>query len=83
MKHREIYLYKWKLFKRTKPGETYHSPPMNPFVVDRGDNKRRKTSELKSLLMELNQIPADDSKQYDIGGYDGFRGYAISFGCNP
>ena len=53
------------------------------FVIDRGDNKRRKISELKQMLFALNQInDPRDQKHFDLIGLNGFRGYALSYGCN-
>lgn len=74
----EVNLYKWKL--RLK-GE--HGAFSEMFVIDRGDNKRRKISELKQMLFALNQInDPRDQKHFELIGLNGFRGYALSYGCN-
>jgi hypothetical protein len=72
MKAREINLYKWRL--KTKAG-TYGSH----FIIDRGDNKRRRTSFLKQDLMYLEGIPPGLWKDYTIVGTEEFRGYALSY----
>ena len=78
MKHREINLHRWKLAYKSDR-EAYS----DLFIIDRGDNKRRRTTVLFDLLLELNNLSSDHKKELTIGGYDEFRGYAISYGCTP
>jgi|GEM_PF-5071142 len=73
MKPRMINLYKWKLVDRHT-----HQLVDDVFVVDRGDNKRRSTAELKDILLSLSSTKVHKNR-LTIAGFEMFRGYALSF----
>ena len=75
-KPREINLYKWKLHLKSRFGI---EEPLPHFVIDRGDNKRRQTHLLKKRLMDMNQVDDALADFYTIGGFEEFRGYALSY----
>jgi len=87
-KARKVNLYKWRLMTKTtgEPGNGTQvvGVPVGDqdiFVIDRADNKRRRTSELMALLLWLHGRPVSDVKFLTASGCDGFRGYAASYGC--
>lgn len=73
----EVRLCKWALKLK---GSHFR---VGTFVIDRMDNKRRLTSELKHILFQLNRTPVADQKLYTIASYEEFRGFALSYGCKP
>lgn len=71
---KKVSLYEWKLTdNQTK------NTISDIFVIDRGDNKRRKTSEIKEVLFRLNRM--EPSRGITIAGYNEFKGFAESYGC--
>lgn len=76
MKSRQVNLYRWFL---QEIGDCAVYSEI--FVIDRGDNKRRKVSELKQILFKLNGIKPENHKFFTISGREEFRGFALSYGC--
>lgn len=72
MKPRIVNLYKWKLVDRTS-----RQPISDAFIIDRGDNKRRSASYLKINLLAISGL--QDSNAITIGGFELFRGFAVSY----